>query len=259
VTKAHLIRHTRDFKASGEDMVGQRHMLAGLLLWAALSSTASGGARVTDSSAPATPPSAETLSALDRFDPFNPKNQDQDLVRVEALITAGQLPEALAIMDQKIAREPSGLVAYSKRGSLHAQMSHHQLAISDFDRVLALQGADKPWEQAIRANRGRSLAALGRDDEEIADLTVSLQSSPAWQVHLERGRAYARKGDTSRAAQDASSATRYASFNPEPWAAIATLRFAIGQNELGCEDATTACDFGECQPLDQAVAAGVCR
>ena len=105
------------------------------------------------------------------------------------IIQSGRLvgkPEALAIV-------------YAARAIAYGRYDQKDLALSDFDKAVALQ----PDDINHRFNRAIALERKGKYDQAIADLDKILSTKPdSWSVSYERGYVFMQKGNYDRAIDD---------------------------------------------------------
>ena len=106
----------------------------------------------------------------------------------------------------RFAEKPDGMAtAYQARAMAFSQYRQFDLALSDFDRAVALDPNDKD----MLFNRAVTFERKGDFDSSIRDLNEVLRSKPDHALaHYERGYVYLHKKDYDRAIEDLSQAVR---------------------------------------------------
>jgi hypothetical protein len=112
--------------------------------------------------------------------------------------------------------------------------------------------------------RGLAYADLGQYQQAIEDFNEAIRIKPSAQYYYNRGSAYDRLGRYERAVADYSEAIRLEqnSFIALSYAAYtyrAIIYFNQNNIEQGCHDAQKACEYGNCQLLENVKEKGFCR
>jgi len=96
------------------------------------------------------------------------------------------------------------VAAYINRGVLHLRRSEGQLALADFDAVIAID----PRVAEAHLNRGAALVMIGRPGPAVASITeaLSLGVSEPYKAYYNRGAAREALGDVRGAYEDYSAA-----------------------------------------------------
>jgi tetratricopeptide (TPR) repeat protein len=120
---------------------------------------------------------------------------DRMISACTAIIQSGRLAE----------KSEALAITYQARAMAFSQYGQFDLALSDFDRAVALNPNDKD----MRFNRAVTFERKGDLDQAIQDLNEVLRSKPDHALaRYERGYVYLRKKDYDRAIEDLSQAVR---------------------------------------------------
>lgn len=100
---------------------------------------------------------------------------DIAMLLAQALHAAGDTPQAVAILDALLAREPAHAGALQSRGSLLIELGRAQAALRDFDQLLAARGPNPD----DLCNRAAALLRLNRATDALASVDAALAIAPA--------------------------------------------------------------------------------
>lgn len=118
---------------------------------------------------------AGALVALDRAVALDPaKGPKTRLERADLLIALERLPEAIATLEERLARAPDDPAALEKLGYSRFRARQHDEAVEVFSRLIRLQ----PDEAAHLANRAYNLLKLERLDEARRDAERAVALGP---------------------------------------------------------------------------------
>jgi len=89
----------------------------------------------------------------------------------------GRLPEALAVLNDVVAADPSLAFAYQERGQLYVRQGQYRAALADFTKGLEL--VSRPRDRALFfAYRGQVYADLLEADQALSDLEAAVALNP---------------------------------------------------------------------------------
>ncbi|HGY09951.1 MAG TPA: tetratricopeptide repeat protein [Oceanithermus profundus] len=144
----------------------------------------------------------------------------------------GQFGEALAALDQAIARFPENAHLYAVRGALWLQLEEYAKALADLERSLEL--AEDP---GVRVNHAEALRRFDRKQEALASLDEALASDPDYLPALfNRGVLRFELGDEEGALADFDRAIAIDPDAAAPYFNRAAVRWALGQKEAAIAD-----------------------
>lgn len=101
---------------------------------------------------------------------LDPDHGPSQVIKAQLLRQRGELEPALALLDQHLQNHEGSAASLYERGFIHMRAGHHEQAVADFDRVLALD-ATVP---KVHFNRAKSLTKLGRT-EQAAEAMVDFE------------------------------------------------------------------------------------
>lgn len=129
---------------------------------------------------------------------INPRDDTTLYNRGNAHYFKGEFDRAVRDYSDVIKGDNRNSWAFSNRGKCYAHLAEYNKAINDFTRVLALE------PQNLRAlwDRAQAYLELGQFDKAIADYTEALKLDSNAGLYLDRGCAFARKGNFARALED---------------------------------------------------------
>ena len=170
------------------------------------------------------------IADCDRLLQIDSRDAAAHSLRCEALGLKGELDEALTEGNAAININPELAISYARRGAIWAGKGNDTRAKADYDRAITL------GDDSVRWSRARILAAEGSIEEAIADLDAAIvfdprfgdyyfargslllqleeveraisdlgraiELAPSAGAFVNRGAAWAMKGDTSKAVED---------------------------------------------------------
>jgi tetratricopeptide (TPR) repeat protein len=104
----------------------------------------------------------------------NPQSYDAYFVRMQLYVIQDKFKEALDDVNRMIEIDSNNASAYRARALLHRRDRRINLALEDFDKAISLA----PSKCAYYINKAWYLKALGRQNEAIELLNISLQYCP---------------------------------------------------------------------------------
>ncbi|WP_457629749.1 tetratricopeptide repeat protein [Oceanithermus sp.] len=144
----------------------------------------------------------------------------------------GQFGEALAALDQAIARYPDDAHLLAVRGALWLQLEEYTKALADLER--SLKAAEDP---GVRVNYAEALRRFGRNEEALASLDKALELAPEYLPALfNRGVLRYEMGDEEGALADFDRAIEIDPTAAAPYFNRAAIRWALGQREEAIAD-----------------------
>ncbi len=144
----------------------------------------------------------------------------------------GQFGEALATLDQAIARYPDDAHLLAVRGALWLQLEEYTKALADLER--SLEAAEDP---GVRVNYAEALRRFGRNEEALANLDKVLELAPDYLPALfNRGVLRYEMGDDEGALADFDRAIAIDPTAAAPYFNRAAIRWALGQREEAIAD-----------------------
>ncbi len=144
----------------------------------------------------------------------------------------GQFGEALAALDQAIARFPESAHLYAIRGALWLQLQEYAKALADLERSLDL--AEDP---GVRVNHAEALRRFDRKQEALASLDKALADAPNYLPALfNRGVLRFELGDEEGALADFDRAIAIDPDAAAPYFNRASVRWALGQKKEAIAD-----------------------
>lgn len=138
------------------------------------------------------------------------------------LATEGKMEDAIYYYNEAIRLNVDYSEAYNKRGTVYAHLGQYQRAIEDYSQVIRM----RPDYPEAYNNRGLVYCHIDQYQSAINDfsMAISLKKDYA-DAYNTRGAVYLNQSN----------------------------------NELGCQDARKACEFGNCNTLQAAKVKGYCR
>ena len=123
---------------------------------------------------------APALTVSRQFEHALPAEFDDNDLFGQALLLSrlGRHPEALALYSALVARPAPYVNAYNNRGYTHNVLGEYELAITDFDQVLALAAAAGTDVSYAHINRGLARLKLGQEAAGLADIAHGLRLDP---------------------------------------------------------------------------------
>ncbi|ADR36091.1 Tetratricopeptide TPR_1 repeat-containing protein [Oceanithermus profundus DSM 14977] len=144
----------------------------------------------------------------------------------------GRFGEALATLDQAIARHPENAHLYAVRGALWLQLEEYAKALADLERSLEL--AEDP---GVRVNYAEALRRFDRKSDALASLDRALATNPDYLPALfNRGVLRFELGDEAGALADFDRAIAIDPAAAAPYFNRAAVRWALGQKEAAIAD-----------------------
>lgn len=117
-----------------------------------------------------------------------------------------------------------------------------------------------PWSPLPFYLQGNAQLKMGNAAQAITSLTDSINQNPNFpQALLARGTAYLRLSLVDLALQDFNSAVKLRADSPAYYIARASAFLAKKDFTQMCDDFTSACSKGECEPLHWGVSRGYCK
>jgi tetratricopeptide (TPR) repeat protein len=144
----------------------------------------------------------------------------------------GQHGQALATLDQAIARYPESAHLFAVRGALWLQLEEYAKALADLERSLEL--AEDP---GVRVNYAEALRRFDRKEDALASLDKALATNPDYLPALfNRGVLRFEMGDEEGALADFDRAIAIDPSAAAPYFNRAAVRWALGQKEAAIAD-----------------------
>ncbi|MBN1364330.1 MAG: tetratricopeptide repeat protein [Syntrophaceae bacterium] len=207
-----------------------------------------------------------------------------------ALLAEGRKEEAINNYRQAILIKPNSALPYNMLGNAYTKLGWYELAIQQYNHAIRL---NPTYENAFN-NRGTAYSSLKQTEIAIKDFNYAIYIKPDYaDAYYNRGTVYMELGQYQKAVQDFSEAIRIkpdyisAYYNRaivysklrryqsaiEDYSQIirwrpdyavaynnrAAIYLNLGNNELGCQDARKACEFGTCKILAIVERNGICR
>lgn len=182
------------------------------------------------------------------------------LLRSATLRALGRYGEAVGAVDRMLLlQDPEGVSrseAFVERGRSLAALGRQARALEDFGQALALA----PGNVAALLARGDLFFVLGRAGEAEADFSRAIEVEPgnplAW---IGRGAARGEQDRHGESAEDFGQAIRLDPGMVAAWTGRGVARAQAGDMAGMCADYREACVRGECARLGQARSVGYCR
>ena len=197
--------------------------------------------------------------------------QAAHVARAVALLEQGDVPQAIAELDQALTLDPGDWRAWHNRGVAYRRAARNAEAIEDFSRALRIEprrveswngrgvarqaegdhgGATADFDAALRVNprsvaalnnRGVSWRALGDTGRALADFDRALELSPRYATGLaNRGATWRSAGNWARARKDLDAAIAVDSSLALAYFNRATLELAQDRPERAIADFAAA-------------------
>ena len=156
----------------------------------------------------------------------------------------GQFGEALATLDQAIARYPESAPLYAVRGALWLQLEEYAKALADLERSL-----DLAEDAGVRVNYAEALRRFDRKEDALASLDRVLEENPDYLPALfNRGVLRFELGNEEGALADFDRAIAIDPDAAAPYFNRAAVRWALGQKDAALADLDA---FIERTPVDE--------
>eukprot|EP01104_Vermistella_antarctica_P011610 TRINITY_DN3259_c0_g1_i1.p1 TRINITY_DN3259_c0_g1~~TRINITY_DN3259_c0_g1_i1.p1 ORF type:complete len:828 (-),score=152.43 TRINITY_DN3259_c0_g1_i1:364-2847(-) len=128
-------------------------------------------------------------------------------------VNTGNYVAAIRFFSELLQEAPKVVAGYLGRGTAYALSGDLNSAIQDFTRAITLDpSCSDAWKR-----RGQSKAALQLDNDAIADLTKAMHICKDHEVCHQRGLAYYKIKNYSKALSDFENASRLDASNPLSW------------------------------------------
>jgi tetratricopeptide (TPR) repeat protein len=169
----------------------------------------------------------------------------------------GYWKNSLDLFNHCVRVTKNNVIANSSRGNAYFSLGLYEQAIDDYNEVIRL----KPDYEKAFNNRGNAQAKLGRYEQAIRDFSRAIELNPvSSSSYYNRGFVYFRYlNDYQRSIDDLNAAIRIKPDHIEAYLTRGLSSIYLGNKNSGCSDLRTACEFGKCQTLEQAVAQGHCH
>ena len=159
---------------------------------------------------------------------LNPNDTNTLAGRGDALLSLGQVDEALACFNQAIQLAPNHSRAFASRGEAFSRIGETDRALSDFDHAIALD----PGSTRARRLRASLLSANGQDARALEDLDAILRVDPKDAGTLkDKGGVLVRMGKPGPALEFLAESIRL-----DPSRASAYVNQGVAQRLLGAND-----------------------
>lgn len=171
------------------------------------------------------------------------------LERGRALITQGQLEQAIAEFDRAIELDPDDVEVYATRGFAYIALGQFERGIADYDTAIELES-----ENPILYNdRGFAYAELGKYERAVADYDKAIELDPDYDnvdyAYNNRGFAYGSLGKYEQAFSDFERAIALNPDNAWVYYNRALIHIDMGQSTNAIPDLELALQL-EGPPLD---------
>ncbi len=139
---------------------------------------------------------------------------------------------------------------FNDQGVVDAKKGRYDLAISEFTKAIAIE----PLSAETYNNRGIAYSRKGQYDLAIADFTKAIDIAPdEAKTRYNRGITYAINGRYDLAISDLTRALKLQPADSSTYDIIGSVHM-----ELACLDWKRACEFGNCDHLEEAAKVGLC-
>ena len=197
------------------------------------------GAALAEDQPPAPPPMVDPLdagraTALHRGgDPHANLSPRQHLAVAAQHLAAGRYPQALAVLDQAIARYPHEAELFNLRAALALRQNRVRQALADMEQAVKL-APDNPLYRVSRANL---YLKFERKDEALSDLDAAVMLAPDLiPARFNRGALLANLGREAEALADFEHCTQVEPELPAPWFNRGAMHWALGQRQAARDD-----------------------
>jgi tetratricopeptide (TPR) repeat protein/S1-C subfamily serine protease len=179
---------------------------------------------------------AEALVAISRAIELEP----QDIIllneQAELFKKLKRYPEAIAIYDKIIAKEPKAWV-YSNRGIVRSDLGDNKGALADYNTAISIN----PQYALPYSNRGGLKAELGDNKAAIADFDTAIRLDPQFAIpYSNRGLTKSKLGDNKGALADYDRAIQLNSRNAVAYSNRGGLKSELGDYKGAMSDLDTA-------------------
>lgn len=117
------------------------------------------------------------LQADDAIAKF-PKHGPFYTLKAQILIRIGRVADALPAVERALILAPDYALSYWVRGLIRQQQRAFTLALTDFNRAIALDDETRAVKIQATGSRGMVLVDLGRYREALADLDAAIEARP---------------------------------------------------------------------------------
>jgi tetratricopeptide (TPR) repeat protein len=163
------------------------------------------------------------LQDVDHVISLDPQYDSVHFLRALLYDRLNRPAEARAEFETAVAAAPEEQGVISERGAFLVRQGDYAAALADWDRLVALDGAEPRWH----ALRGFTLHALGRDDQalEAFEQTLLIAGNEAWAARYGRGLALVGLGRAQDAIEDLVAAQAHP--EDDPLASVSRLFYGI--------------------------------
>lgn len=138
---------------------------------------------------------------------------DSEPGRVATLVDAGQVEEAITLLETALAANPNDAEAHHELAQIFITLDRSEDAIQHYEQALAIDPSRSDYHFEV----GRALAGLGRWDRAIGEYRVAAEGAPTdVSIHYWLGRALHESGQDERAIEAYQTAISLDPSEPSP-------------------------------------------